>query len=142
MTIDRDNGGDAGGLEALLQSARLADQPKDDLLARVLADADRVQAGFAATTPSPQAPPQRAGPRGWLSGVMAAMGGWPAVSGVTLAGVTGLVVGFAAPDLVDGWSGGQIWTWSGGGGSVPEIGALWDAALNDAWNTVGGLGDV
>jgi hypothetical protein len=50
------------------------------------------------------------------------------VSGVTLAGVAGLALGLAAPDMVDSWSGGQIWTLTGGTGAVPEIGALWAEA--------------
>jgi len=134
MTTDRDD----GALDALLRSARGADAPGDDLVARVLADADRVQAGFAAAAPARAAVPRG----GWLAGVIASVGGWPAVSGVTLAGLTGLAVGFAAPDLVDGWSGGQIWTLTGGGETMPEIGALWDGTLNDTWDNMGGMGDV
>lgn len=56
------------------------------------------------------------------------MGGWPAVSGVTLAGVTGLVLGFYAPDMIDTLSGGQIWSLSGEVGATPDIGTLWAEA--------------
>jgi hypothetical protein len=57
------------------------------------------------------------------------------VSGVTLAGLTGLAVGFAAPDLVDSWSGGQIGVLSGASGTMPEVGALWDGTWEE-------MGDV
>lgn len=121
MTIDRDD----AQLDALLGEARRAAVPSDDLVARVLADAARVQAEGRAAAPVPSPRP------GLLRGLMAGLGGWPAVSGVTLAGITGLAVGLAAPDLVDTWSGGQIWTLSGGAGTVPEMGALWDGTWEE-----------
>jgi hypothetical protein len=121
MTIDRDD----ARLDALLAEARGGTSPSDDLVARVLADAARVQ---AETRPAPPVPAPRPG---HLRGLIAALGGWPAVSGVTLAGITGLAVGLAAPDLVDSWSGGQIWTLSGGGGTMPEMGALWDGTWEE-----------
>lgn len=124
MTIDRDE----MDLEGLLRGARAADEPGEDLVARVLADAARVQVGQVTTMP-PAMPPRRLG---WVPRLVRGMGGWPTVSGVTLAGVTGLVVGFAAPDLVDTWSGGQIWSLAGGAGTMPEIGALWDGAWEEA----------
>jgi len=130
MTGERDD----TDLDALLRAAHGADAPGDDLVARVLADAAMVQAAQAA--PSREADRRAAAARGgWLRGLVHGMGGWPAVSGVTLAGITGLLIGFAAPDLVDSWSGGQIWTLSGGAGAMPEIGALWDGTWED-------LGDV
>lgn len=110
---------DDGRALDLLRAARGATLPPDDLVARVLADAAWVQAEqTAATEIRPPAPRRR------LRGIVAALGGWRAVSGLTLAGATGLAVGFAAPDLVDSLSGGQIWLLSGGGGAMPEIGAL------------------
>ena len=122
MTIDRDD----ARLDALLGAARGAERPSDDLVARVLADAARVQAEGRVAAP-------RLAPRtGAFRGLIAALGGWPAVSGVTLAGITGLAVGLAAPDLVDTWSGGQIWTLSGGGGAMPEMGALWDGTWEES----------
>lgn len=125
MTIERDD----AALDAVLAAARGATVPPDDLVARVLADAARVQAELR---PAPAPAPRR---DGWVQGLVAGMGGWRAVSGVTLAGVAGLAMGFAAPDLVDAWSGGQIWALSGGAGTMPEIGALWDGAWEE-------LGDV
>lgn len=121
MTIERDN----GDLDAVLRTARGSATPSDELVARVLADAARVQAD---TRAAPGPVPRRVG---WLQGLAGGLGGWRAVSGVTLAGVAGLAMGFAAPDLVDAWSGGQIWTLSGGGGTMPEIGALWDGAWEE-----------
>lgn len=131
MTTDRDD----MDLDTLLRAARRSEIPGDDLVARVLADAASVQADRAtsmATSTAPGAPVQRGG---WFSGVVQAIGGWPAVSGMTAAALTGLAVGFGAPDLVDSWSGGHIWTLSGGGGTVPEIGALWDGTWEE-------MGDV
>ena len=131
MTIDRDD----AALDALFEAARAAAPPPDDLVARVLADADRVQAEARAATAAAPRAKQRSGVRGrWI----AALGGWPAVSGVTLAGVAGLALGFALPDVVDTWSGGQIWTLSGGAGTMPEMGALWDGT----WDTWEDGGDV
>lgn len=125
MTTDRDD----MDLEALLRAARGADTPGDDLVARVLADAAAVQAERA-TVRAAAAPVPRGG---WLGALVQSIGGWPAVSGVTLAGLAGLAIGFSVPDLVDSWSGGQIWTLSGGGGTVPEIGAL----LDGTWEEMG-----
>ncbi|MDG3040617.1 hypothetical protein [Roseicyclus marinus] len=128
MTIDRDD----DVLDALFDAARGTPAPPDALIARVLADAERVQAETRAAA----APPARAGRRpGALAGALgrwiAALGGWPAVSGVTLAGVAGLALGFALPDVVDTWSGGQIWSLSGGAGTMPEMGALWDGTWEE-----------
>jgi len=110
---------DDGRALELLRAARGAALPPDHLVARVLADAARVQAEQVAAAEI--RPPVA---RGRLRGIVEALGGWRAVSGLTLAGATGLAVGFAAPDLVDSWSGGQLWMLSGGGGTMPEIGAL------------------
>lgn len=115
MTADRDE----ERLERLLQEARGAEPVSDALMARVLADAAMVQTA-AARRPRPRAEP------GWIARLLGALGGWPAVSGVTLAGVAGLTFGFVAPDLVDGLSGGQIGIWSGDTGILPEIGLLWE----------------
>lgn len=124
MTSERDD----AALDALFDTARQAAAPPEALVARVLADAHRVQAESRALTAPPAPPARRSGLFGrWI----AALGGWPAVSGVTLAGVAGLALGFAAPDVVDSWSGGQIWTLSGGAGTMPEMGALWDGTWEE-----------
>ena len=116
MATDRDD----DRLEALLAAARDARPPGDALVARVLADATAVQAEAGASTSVAR--------RGPLAGLLATLGGWPGLSGVTAAGVAGLALGFWAPELVDGWTGGQLWLLSGGAGTVPEIGALWAEA--------------
>lgn len=112
-------------LDQLLQSARDAVPVSAALDARVLADAAMVQAMLRA------APPPQPQPRtwlGWLAEIRAALGGWPGLSGVTLAGVAGLALGILAPDLVDGLSGGQIGLWTGDLGALPEVGLLWEEA--------------
>ena len=110
------------GLEAVFAAARGAERPGDDLVARVMADAAAVQAEASAAPPAPTS----AG--GVWSGVLSALGGWPGLSGVTAAGVAGLVLGFWAPDVVDSLSGGQLWLISGGAGTMPELGMLWAEA--------------
>lgn len=126
MTTDRDD----AALAALFDAARQSAAPPDALVMRVLADADRVQAEARAAVPVAPGPlPGRRS--GALGRWVAALGGWAAVSGVTLAGVAGLALGFAAPDMVDLWSGGQIWSLSGGAGTMPEMGALWDGTWEE-----------
>jgi hypothetical protein len=89
-TGEQGTGGEAR-LEALLAEARRA-EPGADLVARVLADARAVQLAPAA--------PRR--PRRRLPGLVAALGGWGWLGGVTAAGLVGLSVGYWAPDAVDG----------------------------------------
>lgn len=105
-------------IDGLLRAAR-SDAPPADLAARVLADAARVRRG-------PSARPRIA--RGWLARLSDAVGGWPAMSGVAVAGIAGVSLGFFAPDLVDRLSGGQIWSLGGGAGVTPDIGMLWAEA--------------
>lgn len=122
MTADQDD----DRLEALLQAARGAEPVDEALFARVLADAEGVQ---QALRPQPVLPLRRAGSwPGFWAQISDALGGWPGLSGVTAAGVAGLALGFFAPDLVDGLSGGQIAIWSGDLGTIPEIGLLWEDA--------------
>ena len=98
-------------LDALFAEARRV-EPDADLVARVLADAEAVQREAA----RPPLQPARAGilrrPPAWI----AALGGWGGFGGVTAAGLVGLAVGFWSPDMIDGLSGGQLWTLSGRGG--------------------------
>lgn len=115
MTADRDE----ERLLEMLRAARGAEDVPDALMARVLADAARVQAEAM----RPPLPVARRG--GWFGALWQGMGGWPALSGVTMAGIAGLALGFLAPDLVDGLSGGQIGLWTGTTGNLPEIGLLW-----------------
>lgn len=112
-------------LKALFAAAREAERPGDDLVARVLADAAAVQ---AAARPVPAPAPTPTARSGTWAGILSALGGWPGLSGVTAAGVAGLVLGFWAPDVIDSLSGGQLWLLTGGGGTMPEIGMLWAEA--------------
>ena len=64
--------------------------PSPDLLARVLSEAE----GLQVAEPVPSAPPLR--PSLWAA-LVAAVGGWPALSGVAMAGVAG--VWFGVPML-------------------------------------------
>jgi hypothetical protein len=74
------------------QVARVDVQPSDALLARVLADADDVQAAFQ--------PEQAATPSGLWTRLLDALGGWPAVSGLAAATVAGVWIGVAPPTSV------------------------------------------
>ena len=68
-------------------------EPGDALMARIMADADRVQAERAAM-PAPVRPQRRRGRLAWLA---AALGGWPAMAGLAAATVAGLWIGVSAP---------------------------------------------
>ena len=73
--------------------------PSEALLARVMADAAREQAAQAAA----RARSVRGSPAGWR-GVVAALGGWPAMGSLAAAGIAGVWLGFAQPDAVPVWS--------------------------------------
>lgn len=82
-------------LDALFAQARDEEvQPDDALLARVLADADEVQAGFASV--------QTAHPvtGSFWARLLDGLGGWPAVSGLAAATVAGIWIGVAPPASV------------------------------------------
>ena len=76
------------------RQARRSEAPEvsADLMARVLTDAETVQAGFAR-----QALPERRQPRGVLAQLGAALGGWPAFAGLAAASVCGLWLGISPP---------------------------------------------
>lgn len=93
MTRERDD------LEHFFAAARGAERPSDDLVARVLADADAVQAAPASTA---AANPSQ--PRGWLPSI----GGWFGAGGLVAATAAGLFIGIAAPEQVDSVLGGQL----------------------------------
>ncbi|WP_428515512.1 hypothetical protein [Roseovarius sp.] len=85
-------------MEAMFAAARThAPEPDADFLARVLDDAEAVQAGFAERAGSGAARLYPAPARG-LRGVFAALGGWPAVAGLGAAAVTGVWIGVAPPE--------------------------------------------
>ncbi len=93
-----DKSNDIQGLDALLEAARHhRAQPSPALMARVLQDAQTVQRGFAA----PAMAPVRGGarPRGEmrLMALIRDLGGWPALTGLAMAGVVGLWIGVSPP---------------------------------------------
>lgn len=80
-----------GELDGLFDLARRVAPPvSDDLMARILADADAA----VVLAPVSQAPvPLQEGWRGWV----AAIGGWPAMGGLALATVVGVAIGINPP---------------------------------------------
>ncbi|WP_306153085.1 hypothetical protein [Roseovarius sp. MMSF_3281] len=77
-------------LDAAFAAARAQQpEPSAELMARVLAEAEDVQAGLAR-------PPERSRPkRGYLRQFLDAMGGWPAMTGLAAAGVAGVWLGIS-----------------------------------------------
>ncbi|WP_375551893.1 hypothetical protein [Rhodophyticola porphyridii] len=108
MVTDKDD------LTALFADARQGARPRADLTARVLADAASVQPGnIAAPRPGP----------GWFARMRGAVGGWPGLSGLAVAGVTGLMIGVYATESVDMLLNGQLTELTGGdsAGLMPGI---------------------
>lgn len=92
--------GDMRELDDILAAARDAERPGDDLVARVLADAEAVQTA----RPVPAGPLRDRTGLGWLSGI----GGWFGAGGLAAAMAAGLVIGIYAPASVDSALGGQL----------------------------------
>ena len=67
--------------------------PSEALMSRVLADAEALQPSVA--------PVSRKRSKNVWGDFMELIGGWPALSGVAAAGVTGIWLGFAPPSGVD-----------------------------------------
>ncbi|WP_306110653.1 MULTISPECIES: hypothetical protein [Roseovarius] len=87
---------------AFAAARRAAPEPDADFLARVLGDAEAVQDALKEAEVAARSAPRRRGARasiGW-SGVFRALGGWPAVTGLSAAAITGLWLGAAPPDGV------------------------------------------
>lgn len=97
-THDRTAEKDDAFLDALFEEAKGArgDAPdvSPDLMARILADAEAVQAGFA-PPPARAARPERPGLFRQISN---ALGGWPALAGLATASVCGLWLGISPPE--------------------------------------------
>lgn len=89
-------------LDDLFATARRAEQPGDDLVARVLADAAAVQTDIAAE------PARRRSGGGWMRGVLSGIGGWFGAGSLVAATTAGLLIGVYAPDTVDSVLGGQL----------------------------------
>ncbi len=109
MTDDKD-------LDALFGQAS-AQEPSPTLMARVVLDADFVQAQLAR-----KRIPEPASKSAWWADAVAAIGGWSAVSGITAAGVMGLAVGLYSPDAVAALTGGET---PGSYELAPDLSGLW-----------------
>lgn len=95
MTKSTATHGQDDDLDALFAAVRqMQPAPAPGLVARVIADADRVQAGFAV----PARP--AAGLRAWLAAVGGALGGGAAVAGIATAALAGFWIGIAQPDML------------------------------------------
>ncbi len=98
MTHDKDTKRDPEGsfLETHFEAARqTASAPGNDLVQRILADANKVQSALAV---HPEAPIQT-GPRGVMA-FLQALGGWPAAASLSSAAAVGLWIGIAPPDVL------------------------------------------
>ena len=90
MTNPHDN-----EMDDLFARARDLDTaPSDDLMARVLADAAAVQAGFVAVSTQPMPT------LGLWGQLREALGGWPSLGGLAAATVAGVWIGVAPPASV------------------------------------------
>ncbi len=69
--------------------------PDDALMARILADADAVQADRDAMTAP--ALPQAAKPDTLITQIIKTIGGWPGLAGLATAGIAGVWIGVSAP---------------------------------------------
>lgn len=87
----------------LAEAASLATTPSSELMQRVIADADAVaEAGEVKSIP---AQPRR---RGFIAGLLAGIGGWPAIAGLATATVAGVWIGYASPETLDGITNGLL----------------------------------
>lgn len=75
-----------------------APAPSPDLMARVMADAEAVQAQQGAVAGARPAAP-RAGPWARLA---QGLGGWPAMAGLGAAGLAGVWIGLSLPETLPG----------------------------------------
>lgn len=80
-------------LDPFFDAARdAAPAPTEDMLARVLADAETIRT--AALWPAPR--------HSWTTRVRHLLGGWPTMAGLTTAALAGLWIGAGLPDRVIG----------------------------------------
>lgn len=91
-------------LEAFFAAGRAAAaEPSADFLARVLAEAEEVQAQAMRQAPARPAP-GRAGQGIWR-GILASLGGWGGAGGLATATVAGLWLGFSGAQATDAAAG-------------------------------------
>lgn len=92
MSMNADNH-DRDALGPFFDAARgTAPAPSEDMLAQVLADAERIR-----TTPR-----QPRSSRPLTARLRDLLGGWPAIAGLTTAALTGLWIGAVLPNTVPG----------------------------------------
>lgn len=108
--------------EFFAAAQRTAPSPSDDLMARILSDAE---AATGAEAHWGAAPVARA-PRPWLAQALAGLGGWPGLAGLTTAAVAGLGIGIASPETLEAVSGGYFYAALGYemGDLMPALGAF------------------
>ena len=94
MTVNDETETDRALVQMFDAGKRDHPMPSSDLMARVLADAAAVQAGFAA---KPGYETQR---RTLWNKVHEMMGGWPGLSALTASVCVGVFFGFSSPDTV------------------------------------------
>ncbi|GGE59770.1 dihydroorotate dehydrogenase [Actibacterium pelagium] len=83
-------------LEAFFEAGRAeAPVPSDDLIARILADAEAAPVSAAPTVSS------SGGVFGALSSIWAEMGGWKTTIGLGFAGLVGVYIGYSDPTVTD-----------------------------------------
>jgi len=86
-------------LDALLAAARRrAPHPSEALMSRIAADADAVQAGFAAPSSPRGVVSRRPRRAGFLREVL---GGWPAAAGLVAAAAAGVWIGVVPPPALE-----------------------------------------
>lgn len=94
-------------LDTLLEAARAGRAPVSGALtARVLADADRVQAGFRHGR-GPVGSADGPARRGWRA-IVAALGGWGSVGGMVTAAAAGVWIGGFPPEALSAFVDGQF----------------------------------
>lgn len=96
---------DDAALEAFFEAGRAhAPEPGPDLMARILADAG---AEIDARDATLAAARRRRRPGLW-AGLVAAIGGWPALASMATAAVAGVWLGFASPAALTSVAGGLL----------------------------------
>ena len=101
---DKDNLSETEIDDMLARAGDVQAVASGDLLARIVADADAVadQRDVAGT---PGRAPQQSGVFARLT---AALGGWPAIAGLTTATVAGIWIGYVSPDTLSAIAEGYI----------------------------------
>lgn len=115
MTDKRDDHSLDEALDSFFAAGRdTAPVPSADLVAAILADAAAEQASAGAPAPDmPRRP-------GLWAGLLTSVGGWPGALGLTAAACAGILIGVAAPTLVDTLSGGVVGTANAAEGLYPS----------------------